>query len=376
MPHLGRGPARGNSSRRRRLEDAAPTTGSRARQGLHWRVPLEALARAASAFGEDRGTQMAASISFYAFFSLFPLTLLAVSLFGIVLRDEGLQIRVLDAIVDFLPLENETVENSIRNVADLGPTLTIFSFLGTAWAAAALSASVRSALNVVFGSGRRRPFLRAKLVDFTLLPIIGLPLLGGLVISTMIQFARDEMREWLPAFEGLFAFAWGIVAILVPLILTFVAFLLLYWLLPNRSLRFRYLWPGALFAAIAFEALKLGFTYYLATFGTFDVVYGSLAAVAVLLFWVFLSANILILGAELAAEIPGVLHPGPGRDVSVVHDARWRRSRWRVLLGLVMVVDEEGAAAAPAGRRRPRDEARMAVEDPAAANPPGAEWDG
>ncbi len=331
------------------------------RRRLDWRVPFETLGRAAGAFSNDRGTQMAAAISYYTFFSLFPLTLLAVSLFGIVLRDEELQARVLDAIVDFLPLESATIEGSVRSVAELGPTLTVFSFLGTLWSAAALSASVRSALNVVFGAGRRRPFLRAKLIDFALLPIIGLPLLGGLLISGVIRFAQEELLDWSPTLYELVGFSWGLVAILVPFLLTFLAFILIYWLLPNRTLRFRYLWPGALIAALAFELLKAGFTFYLQNFGTFDVVYGSLASVIILLFWIFLTANILILGAEIGAELPGVLYPDPTEEADTPgEESNWKQSVWKLLLGLVMVTEEEDEEDAP--RRPRRRHPRLSVE--------------
>jgi membrane protein len=315
-------------------------------------VPFKTLGRAAGAFSADRGTQLAASISYYTFFSLFPLTLLVVSLFGIVLRNEELQLRVLDAIVDFLPIESATVETSIRNVADLGPTLTVFSFLGTAWAAAALSASVRSALNVVFGTSQRRPFLRAKAIDYALLPIIGLPLLGGVVISGVISFAQEELLQWSPTLYELVGFSWGLVALVIPLLLTFIAFIVIYWLLPNRPLQFRYLWPGALFAAVAFELLKAGFTFYLTNFGTFDVVYGSLASVTVLLFWIFLTANILILGAEIGAELPGVLYEDPDEAPTEDGEQDWKRSVWKLVLGLVMVVEEDDDPDEPPGRSR------------------------
>ena len=71
---------------------------------------------------------------------------------------------------------------------------------------------------------------------------------------------------------------------------------------------FRHVWPGALVAAVGFEFVKNAFAIYLATFGNYDAVYGSLGAVTAFLFFVFLSANIMLFGAELAAEWPRVIH--------------------------------------------------------------------
>jgi hypothetical protein len=125
-------------------------------------------------------------------------------------------------------------------------------------------------------------------------------------------------------------------------VLSFLAFSLLYWLAPNRSVRFRYLWPGALFAAVAFEGLKYGFTVYLTNFGNYDVVYGALGSVMVLLFWVFLSANILILGAEIANEIPHVLREEPrhGRERGS-EDRSWIFAVWKVIRWLILAPEDE-----------------------------------
>jgi len=83
-----------------------------------WKVPFQVLGRAAANFVEDRGTQMAAAISYYALFSLFPLAILAAAIFGIVLRDADVQARVLDAIVGVLPVEDSSVADQLRSVGD------------------------------------------------------------------------------------------------------------------------------------------------------------------------------------------------------------------------------------------------------------------
>jgi membrane protein len=75
---------------------------------------------------------------------------------------------------------------------------------------------------------------------------------------------------------------------------------LLYRIVPARHPRWRDVLPGALFATILFEALKTSFAFYVANFNNFDVVYGSLAGILLFLLYTWLSANILLLGAELS----------------------------------------------------------------------------
>ncbi len=324
-----------------------------------WRVPLRILGRALTNFIDDGGSRMAAAISYYALFSLFPITLLAVSIFGIVLRAPGVQEQVLNAIITFLPTQDQSIADSLRNVAKLGPTLTIVSALGSIWTAGALSAAVRSALDVAFDVTVGRPWLRAKLIDYALLPIIGLPLLGGVVLTAAWRVVRTEFgRAWayldspvqVPFADTGIASAIG--ALVVPFALSFVAFLLMYRLLPNRRVRVRDMWPGALLAAVGFEALKAGFAWYVEQFGSFNLIYGSLGSVIVLLFWVYLVANLVIFGGEVAAEVPHVLRGEPrhGRWGSGPDgEGDWRMSALSLLRGLVFADDRSVVGLPPVG---------------------------
>jgi len=311
------------------------------RRRLTWKFPFHVLGRAATNFAEDRGTQLAASISYFTLFSLFPATLLAVSIFGIVLRNEEIQLRVLNAIIDFLPVQGSTVADSLRGVADLGPTVTIVSFFAALWTSGALSAAIRQALNQVFEVKRRRPLLQAKLIDFGLLPIIAVPLFGGVVLTGALRLFEQELNDRWGILDGRFAWTWDLGAFLIPLSLSFAAFALLYRFAPNRSLPFRYIAPGALFAALAFEGLKAGFTFYLESLGNYSV-YGSLGSVIVLLFWVYLTANILIFGGEISAELPHVVHQEPRHGHEHLgEEPDLKRSVFNFVRGLILVAEED-----------------------------------
>ncbi len=308
---------------------------------MTWKVPFHVLGRAASNFAEDRGTQLAAAISYFTLFSLFPATLLAVSVFGIVLRDEDVQTRVLTAIIDYLPVEGSTVADSLRDVADLGPTVTVLSLIGAFWTSGALSAAIRQALNQVFEVEKRRPLLHAKLIDFVILPILVVPFVGGVVLTGALRLFQQELDDRWAFLDGRFAWTWEVGAFLIPLFLSFSTFAMLYRFAPNRAMPFRFILPGALFAALAFEGFKAGFALYLATLGNFTV-YGSLGSVIVLLFWVYLTANILVFGAEISVELLHVLHREPrhGRaDGGPEPDLK--RSVFNFIRGLVLVAEED-----------------------------------
>ena len=306
-----------------------------------WRMVAGLFRRATVNFVEDRCTVLAAAISYFALFSLFPLTLLVVAVFGIVLRDSDVQQRVLDSIVDAIPVQAPSIDNSLRALADLGPTLSIVALIATLWTSSALASAVRSALDVVFDVEQPRPLLRAKLLDYVILLGVGALFLSSIVLTTGWQIAQTQADQRWGLFDGNLAWLWGLGAIAIPAVITFLMFLLMYRAMPHRSTRLRHVWPGALLAAVAFELAKAGFATYVAHFANYDVIYGSLGGVIALLFWVYVSANILLFGAEVSAEVSHVLRGEPRRG-HIPGEGDWRSSLLMLLRGLVLAPGERG----------------------------------
>lgn len=295
------------------------------------------LKRATINFVEDRCTHMAAAISFFGLFALFPITTLTVSLFGVVLRDADIQATVLQAIVSALPVEETSVEESLRSVAELGPTLTVVSMVGAVWSASVLSTVVRRSINVVFDVDRPRPLLRAKIVDYSLLPLVGLLFLGSFLLTAIWRLVERTAGQRFTVIDEHLTWLSEVGTLSIAAVLSFLTFLFLYWLLPNRQVNLRHIWPGALLAALGIQLAQHGFALYLSGFANYDVVYGSLAGVFALLFWVYLSANILLFGAEVAAEIPHVLSEAPRHGHTAASDVSWQASLMTVLRGLILV---------------------------------------
>ena len=264
---------------------------------VHW---LLVLWHAAANFNANRVYLMAAAISYFALLSIFPFLLLALAIFGVVLRDEELQQRVLTEIVAALPVEAPTISEAVNNVAVRGASMGVFALIGTLVAATALARALRGSLGIIFRAEQRRPLLLGWLVDMTVLPALGLLFIASLLLSTVWRFFEALARE--TTLLGEVTLFWEVGAIAIPALLSFAGLLLLYLLLPNRSLRAVDLWPGALIATIGMQVGTFGFAIYFENFGTYDLVYGSLGGVITLLAWVFVSSLILLFGAEVAAE--------------------------------------------------------------------------
>lgn len=329
--------------------NTSPLAGARQRPA--WLTAGLILQRAAVNFSEDRGTHMAAAIAYYALFSLFPLVTLVVSVFGIVLRDETRRARVVQALVDALPVEAGGVSDSLFAVANRGPTLTLIAAIATLWAASALLSVVRGSLAVAFAADRGVPALRAKAVDLVLVPFVGAAFLLALTVTTSWRVLQGLAEVRLPFLGGRFGWAWDFGAEALPPAMVFFGFLAAYRVLPGRATPLRYLWGGALLATLGFELVKSGFALYISNFGHYDVVYGSLGGVVALLFWVYLSANMLLLGAEVAAETAHVLRDEPrhGRARPRGDDRGWPAAAWAFVVGLVLAPGNTAGPASPTG---------------------------
>jgi membrane protein len=278
------------------------------------RIAILLLRRSVQEFFDDDCTQMAAAISYYVLFSLFPLLIFLVGVLGLVLQNSDIQQNLIDAVLDFVPLTEDKgrdeVSEAVRGVTGVGSgALGVFGLIGMAWSGSNMFGVIRRSINTAYDIEHRRPFVQQKLLDLTMVIGLGLFFLTSVsataFLRTVRQFSSD-MAVLGDAAERA-GFIWDAASYLIPLGLSILAFTMLYWVVPATKVRPRDVWPGALIAAILFEATKVGFAFYLENFSNYDIVYGSLGAVAAFLFWVYLSAMLMLFGAEVASEYPRVL---------------------------------------------------------------------
>ena len=363
---------------------------------LHWWwSDTKLLARrSVQEFIDDRCSQLAAGISYYALLSIFPFVILFVSISGLILQDNSLREDLITELTDVLPVSEgegrEDVESLVDGVASGLSALGFLSIFALMWSASGMMGAIRRALNEAWDTDFRRPFLRAKLIDLAMIGGLGVLVTLSIGTTIFLQVARrasDSLSDGLgPAGAGA-TVGFEVVAIVVPLAFSFSVFLILYKVVPAVRTRFRHVWPGALVAALGFELIKNAFAIYLANFGNYDAVYGSLGAVIAFLFFVYLSANIMLFGAEFASEWPRVIHGHYDTSLDRPTRRSTRKQIGAALKGLVHTqtsmpehVDAEAGAARKqrkaehveeeVARRRTAQETAPPLPDPAA--PPAA----
>ena len=266
------------------------------------------LGRAASEAGRcyyaDRCPQQAAGIAYRVLFSIAPLAIVLVSVFGLVLQDDDVRDNVVDTIVDALPVSaagRKDVEDAITSIATPASAVGLVSLLVFAWAATGMMTALRQGLESAMSVTEARPLARGKLVDLVLvvgaaalvLVTAGLAVLGGLVEKASGRVAEATGLHASTLARGLLHGA--------SFALSIVVVMLLYRFVPARGLRIRDGLAGAIVTALLLQVISFasGWTYAKAT--SLSVVYGSLTAALVFLYSMYLYSSALLFGAELAA---------------------------------------------------------------------------
>jgi membrane protein len=253
--------------------------------------------------GRDNLSVVAAGCAFYALFAVFPALSALIALYGLASDPASVErhFNVLSLVLP--PQAYEIVIDQIRRFAgasnrSLGWGLLLS--LGLAlWSVGNLVQTVFAALNIAYEEPERRSVLQFYLsaFGFALLGIVS----GGVILLALIYLPLlFAYAGYSSAFALLVKIGrWPLLALLVLFILA-----LLYRYGPcRRSAKWRWVSVGSTFATLVWLAASAGFSFYVANFANYEQTYGSLGAVIVLLFWLYLSFYIVLLGAEINAEL-------------------------------------------------------------------------
>ncbi len=225
------------------------------------------------------------------------------------MNSEEIQQRFLGFVTANLPGSTEFVRSNLSQIVRFRSALGLGSILGLLWLGTAVFAAISRAVNRAFGIQHYRPFYVALPRRVGMAVIIGCLFLFSTVVSAAVQLysGRDLGLPWLTLFlePGMVEMA----LYLVPLAITLIILLLIYRFEPRRKTYWRYVWPGAVVAALLLEASKFLFVWYLESWAVYDQVHGSLASVIILHSWVYLSALILILGAHISYQYELLYRP-------------------------------------------------------------------
>ena len=261
-------------------------------------------ARVAKEMQQIESTHLAAGVAYYALLSLFPLLLGLLALGGILLSSEGTYQGLLSFVTENLPGSKAFVEQNVGEVVEFRGVVGVGAILGFLWTASIGFGAVARSVNRAWGIRVNRPFYVAKPLHILMALAVGALFLISTSATSVIEVITDPERDFgIPAQEFFLQLGLGHLALrMVPWGINIFIFLMIYRFAPNCKTYWRYIWPGAVVAAVLLEVSKGLFLWYLDNLAIYNQVYGSVTSVIVLLFWIYVSALILILGAEIGAE--------------------------------------------------------------------------
>ncbi len=256
-------------------------------------------------FLEKNGPYMAAAISFYAFLSLFPLLIALIAIFSFILGDLEIEERIIIVIQQYVPVlravDDEFISDFFRSLRAGQVFSSTFATLGLLLSSTAVFSAIRKSVNAIWGIRKTRPFLIERLMDFSLMLGTAFILGISILLSVLLGFIRYISDLLIPGTAP--PQVWQVLAQLIPPSLSFIAFTILYWWLPNISISFKHVWLTSLAATTSFEISKQIFIWYLRNLGDIaSNIYGGVSSVIVLLAFVYVTAIIMLVGAMLTAE--------------------------------------------------------------------------
>ena len=260
---------------------------------------------------DDDATHMAAGVAYYAIFSLFPLIIGLIAVFNLLPASEDRQAQFTEFIAGYLPGSEGLLDSNVR----VSGTLGAISILGLLWSGSAMFGAVARVVNRAWDVQKDPPLFISKPRQMGMALVVGLMFLTSMAAAAFVRTAGDYARTGLPASDFLVSEASRVILQATSFSLTLATFLLIYKAMPNTRTYWRHVWPGALLAAVMFEAGKAAFLTYLDRFANFQDVYGSMGDFLVLLLWLYVSSLVLILGAELSSEY-GRLRDGRDRGTA------------------------------------------------------------
>jgi membrane protein len=269
-----------------------------------FRLVLAILKEAYKSFIHSRAHEGAASIAYFALFSLFPMMLVLVVIGSYFLQNISVQEQLIYWVTSSIPGAEEIISQNIERMLSLRGAFGLVGVVSLLWSASGVFNGLAANINRAWPEAQTRNFVSNR--------VVALGILGGLVVLLGILLFFDTLYTLLPEFtlpiSGSQAWhkstLWQWFSTILPVFLNFLIFWVIYWKVPNLKVSRRGSFIGALVTLVIWRLFTLGFSLYLGgSFARYELVYGSLGTIVVLMFWVSLTGYITLLGAHLTAAI-------------------------------------------------------------------------
>ncbi len=283
-----------------------------------------ALIRAYQDLARHHTLQVAAALSYYFVLSVFPGLIFLSAVVGFISLPDLFN-HVLLLMGRLLPADSMKVVYSVLGdvLASHRGTWLSFGMLGLIWTASAAFDSMIEALDIAYDVKEDRPFWKTRLLAIALAAIIGSLLLASLGVMVV----GPRFGEWLASrleLSAVFVMVWPFLRWTLAICFTVLAIEVLYYLAPNVKQRFGATLPGAVLSVVIWNVLSFLLGYYFRHWANLNRTYGTLGGFIAFMTWLYWTSVVLLVGAELNAELAKESKKGCVQPKSVISENRER----------------------------------------------------
>jgi len=262
---------------------------------------LEIIKHTLETFSDARASQAAASLAYYAFFSIFPLLLVLITAGSYFLNSQQVYQAVTQLLQEAIPISTQLITENLNQVLKARGAVGILGLLTLLWSASGVFTNLAYNINLAWPDAPRRNFMGKRLIGLGMIAV-----LNGLLI---VSLALDWISNLIPFVinDGNFLSTiglWRFFSILGSWLTVFILFLALYRWVPISNVKWHIALWGALTASTGWKIALAGFSWYLKSgLENYQLVYGSLGAIVALLFLIFIMSMVTLFGAHLSAAV-------------------------------------------------------------------------
>ena len=265
-----------------------------------WDILVDALKN----YRTNGDANQAAAIALYAVLSAIPLFVLTIIAAGYIFSSyPQIQNDIVDAVRGFNPYFSEKILVQLGQIEKKRHLLGWLGVLGLIWLSTQIFNSMEDALNITFHSPKKRNFIVSKLLAIAMIPMgwivggasVAISYLTALIVSQPIELLSG-VASYLSTMSGAF------LRYLLPYIVTVIFFSIVYRIIPTAKIKFSVALVGGAIFALLMEIAKQLFTWYVSNYTRYDVIFGSLEAVVILIIWLFYVALIFLFCAEIMSS--------------------------------------------------------------------------
>lgn len=273
-------------------------------------------------YADDYISIRAGMLSYFVFFSIFPLLLLLISVVGFFYEPSEAQRLIYSLLQGFPKAMRELIITNVNSAYLARGPVSAIGIATLVWSTLQVYFALTYALNYIWGAKEERVWYKMYGQAFG---VIGLAL-GLVAVTSLAELVWQTFGTVAQPFlqPGESEVLLKLAALGLSLVGSFVFFIVIYRFVPSQRVGWGYLWPGAVVGTAMWKASKSAFAWYLSTLSKNEVVYGSIGVIISLMLWLYVTALIILIGAEVnraLADWRGLWLASLAKNAAVVADA-------------------------------------------------------